>query len=46
MPTFHNVPNNWPSKGRCCPECGNSEPDVALYAVTQPTTKSDFRTAA
>ncbi|MGW5868238.1 hypothetical protein ACWFRJ_39535 [Streptomyces sp. NPDC055239] len=36
---IHEVPDDWPSDGRCCLECGNSEPDVYLRAITQPGTK-------
>ncbi|WP_420036010.1 hypothetical protein ACN2WE_30740 [Streptomyces sp. cg28] len=38
MPPLHDVPDDWPLDGRCCLECGNSEPDVTLRAITQPAT--------
>lgn len=38
MPQIHDVPDDWNPNHRCCLECGNSDPDVTLRALTHPTT--------
>ncbi|MEU8482408.1 hypothetical protein [Streptomyces sp. NPDC048641] len=38
MPPIHDVPDDWNPAHRCCLECGNSDPDVTLRAVTHPAT--------
>ncbi|MFJ4973227.1 hypothetical protein [Streptomyces sp. NPDC088755] len=34
MLEIHDVPDDWNPNGRCCLECGNSDPDVTLRALT------------
>ncbi|MGW2858222.1 hypothetical protein [Streptomyces sp. NPDC001205] len=38
MPQIHDVPDDWNPGHRCCLECGNSDPDVTLRALTHPAT--------
>ncbi|GGU55085.1 hypothetical protein GCM10010211_19710 [Streptomyces albospinus] len=38
MPQIHDVPDDWNPRHRCCLECGNSDPDVTLRALTHPAT--------
>ncbi|MGW7096562.1 hypothetical protein [Streptomyces sp. NPDC054874] len=38
MPQIHDVPDDWNPNHRCYLECGNSDPDVTLRALTHPTT--------
>ncbi|MFE3375783.1 hypothetical protein [Streptomyces anulatus] len=38
MPQIHDVPDDWNPNHRCCLECGNSDPDVTLRALTHPAT--------
>lgn len=38
MPQIHDVPSDWNPAHRCCLECGNSNPDVTLRAITHPAT--------
>ncbi|MFL0025908.1 hypothetical protein ACJBCE_23595 [Streptomyces sp. NBUL23] len=33
MPQIHDVPDDWDPNGRCCLECGNSDPDVTLRTL-------------
>lgn len=35
---IHNVPDDWNPDHRCCLECGNTEPQVQLRALTHPVT--------
>ncbi|MEV8125397.1 hypothetical protein AB0P07_15045 [Streptomyces sp. NPDC085944] len=34
MPLIYDVPDDWNPDHRCCLECGNSDPDVTLRAIT------------
>ncbi|MFD3563541.1 hypothetical protein ACFWVU_28300 [Streptomyces sp. NPDC058686] len=34
MPLIHDDPDDWNPAYRCCLECGNSDPDVTLRAIT------------
>ncbi|MEU4176509.1 hypothetical protein [Streptomyces sp. NPDC026589] len=38
MTQVHDVPDDWNPNHRCCLECGNSDPDVTLRALTHPAT--------
>ncbi|MEU4347020.1 hypothetical protein [Streptomyces sp. NPDC023838] len=38
MTQIHNVPDDWNPGHRCCLECGNSDPDVTLRAITHAAT--------
>lgn len=38
MPQIHDVPDDWNPDHRCCLECGNSDPQVTLRAITHPAT--------
>lgn len=39
MTQIHDVPDDWSPRHRCCLECGNSDPEVTLRALTHATTK-------
>ncbi|KUN03543.1 hypothetical protein AQI95_23955 [Streptomyces yokosukanensis] len=38
MTQIHEVPDDWNPDHRCCLECGNSDPEVTLRAVTHAAT--------
>lgn len=38
MTHIHDVPDDWNPDHRCCLECGNSDPQVTLRAITHPAT--------
>lgn len=38
MTQIHAVPDDWDPRHRCCLECGNSGPEVALRAITHSAT--------
>ncbi len=38
MTQIHDVPDDWNPRHRCCLECGNSEPEVTLRAITHTAT--------
>ncbi|MGI5457513.1 hypothetical protein ACQEWB_30975 [Streptomyces sp. CA-249302] len=38
MPLIHGVPDDWNPDHRCCLECGNSDPDVTLRAISHRAT--------
>ncbi|MEV5979673.1 hypothetical protein [Streptomyces sp. NPDC052114] len=38
MPQIHDVPDDWNPDHRCCLECGNSDPEVTLRALTHTAT--------
>ncbi|NUT11882.1 MAG: hypothetical protein HOQ38_15540 [Nonomuraea sp.] len=38
MPLIHDVPDDWNPDHRCCLECGNSDSDVTLQAITHRAT--------
>ncbi|MFH8991355.1 hypothetical protein [Streptomyces sp. NPDC017940] len=38
MTQLHEVPDDWNPRHRCCLECGNSDPEVTLRAITHPAT--------
>ncbi|WP_327352866.1 hypothetical protein [Streptomyces sp. NBC_01304] len=38
MTQIHEVPSDWNPDHRCCLECGNSDPEVTLQALTHTAT--------
>lgn len=38
MTQIHDVPDDWNPRHRCCLECGNSDPEVTLRAITHTST--------
>lgn len=38
MTQIHDVPDDWNPDHRCCLECGNSDPEVTLRAITHSVT--------
>ncbi|MEU5898650.1 hypothetical protein [Streptomyces venezuelae] len=38
MTQIHDVPDDWNPDHRCCLECGNSDPEVTLRAITHSAT--------
>lgn len=38
MTQINEVPDDWNPDHCCCLECGNSDPDVTLQAITHPAT--------
>ena len=38
MTQIHEVPDDWNPDHRCCLECGNSDPEVTLRALTHAAT--------